>query len=140
MKPSLNTVARMLLAAIFLVSSFRHIAGFAIVSGMMARKGFPVPEVFLVLTIVLEIAGGLMLVVNWNARYAAWALAAFTLAAGSIFHGFWNVWAAPPPEFNNEFNHFLKNVAIVGGLLLVATSRSDEKPIWGWRRGKVTAA
>lgn len=140
MKLSIDIFARTLLAAIFLVSSVRHIMGFAIVSGMMGRKGFPVPEVFLALTIVLEIAGGLMLVANWNARFAAWALAAFTLAAGSIFHGFWNVWAAPPAEFNNEFNHFLKNVAIAGGLLLVATSRSDEKPIWHAARQKITTA
>lgn len=140
MNPSLHTLARTLLAAIFLISSVRHIMGFAIVSGMMARKGFPVPEVFLALTIVLEIVGGLMLVANWNARYAAWALAAFTLAAGSIFHGFWNVWTASPPEFNNEFNHFLKNVAIVGGLLLIATSRSAETPLWRQVRTKVTAS
>ena len=139
MKPSLDTFARTLLAAIFLISSIRHIMGFAIVSALMARKGFPIPEVFLALTILLEIAGGLMLIVNWNARYAAWALAAFTLAAGSIFHGFWNVWAASPQEFNNEFNHFLKNVAIVGGLLLVATSRSDGKPLSGWARRDITA-
>lgn len=140
MKPSIDTFARTLLAAIFLVSSVRHIMGFAVVSGMMARKGFPVPEVFLALTIALEIAGGLMLIANWNARYAAWALAAFTLAAGSIFHGFWNVWGASPAEFNNEFNHFLKNVAIVGGLLLVATSRSDEMRIWHAARRKITTA
>jgi len=140
MNPSLHTLARTLLAAIFLISSVRHIMGFAIVSGMMARKGFPVPEVFLALTIVLEIVGGLMLVANWSARYAAWALAAFTLAAGAIFHGFWNVWTASPPEFNNEFNHFLKNVAIVGGLLLIATSRSDETPLWRQVRTKVTAS
>ena len=139
MKLSLDTFARTLLAAIFLISSIRHITGFAIVSALMARKGFPIPEVFLALTILLEIACGLMLVANWNARYAAWALAAFTLAAGSIFHGFSNVWAAAPQEFNNEFNHFLKNVAIVGGLLLVATSRSDGKPLSRLARRDITA-
>jgi putative oxidoreductase len=106
MKPTLDVVARTLLAAIFL----------------------------------LEIAGGLMFVFNWNALCAALALAPFTLAAGSIFHGFWKVWAAPPSEFNNEFNHFLKNVAIVGGLLIVAASRSDEKAPVDLRAGKITAA
>src|SRR5262245_44904139 len=113
MNSPLGKFARTLLAGIFLISSIRHVMGFSIVSGMMAKKGFPVPEVFLLLTIVLEIVGSVMLVANWNANYAAWALAAFTLAAGSIFHGFWNVWGGSPPEFNNEFNHFLKNVAIV---------------------------
>jgi putative oxidoreductase len=140
MKPSLHALARALLAAIFLISSVRHILGFTIVSAMMARKGLPVPDVLLALTIVLEIGGGLMLVTNWNAKYAAWALGAFTLMAGSIFHGFWNVWGASPPEFNNELNHFLKNVAIVGGLLLLATSRPDERPAWSRSRGNVTAA
>jgi putative oxidoreductase len=129
MKPALDILARTLLAAIFLVSSIRHIMGFAAVSAMIARRGFPAPEVFLVLAIILEIAGGLMLVLNWN-----------TLAAGSIFHGFWNVWAAPPSGVQQRVNHFLKNVAIVGGLLIVAASRSDEKPLWICGRGKITAA
>jgi putative oxidoreductase len=140
MKPALDILARTLLAAIFLVSSIRQIMGFAVISAMMARRGFPVSEVFLVLAIILEIASGLMLILNWNARYAALALAAFTLAAGSIFHGFWTVWTAPPPQFNNEFNHFLKNMAIVGGLLLIAASRSEDKVQWSWRRGKISAA
>ena len=128
MNTSLVFVARVLLAALFLISGTRKLLAFGIVSGMMAKKGFPAPDIFLVLTIILELAGGIMLIANWNARYAAWALAAFTLVAGSIFHGFWNVWGAPPPEFNNEFNHFLKNVAIIGGLLLVAAmSQPDAK-------------
>lgn len=120
MTSPVTLIARCLLASIFIVSGIRKALVFGIVSGMMAAKGFPMPDVFLAATIVLEIVGGLMLIANWNARYAAWALAAFTLAAGSIFHGFWTVWAAPPPVFNNELNHFLKNIAIVGGLLLVA--------------------
>lgn len=120
MNTSLAFIARTLLAAIFIISGVRKIMAFPIVSGMMAAKGFPMPDVFLVLTIILELVGGLMLIANWNARYAALALAAFTLAAGAIFHGFWHVWSAAPPVFANEFNHFLKNVSIVGGLLLVA--------------------
>lgn len=117
MTSPLSLLARTLLAVIFVVSGVRKALAFGPVSGMMAAKGFPLPEAVLVATIVLEIVGGLMLIANWNARYAAWALAAFTLAAGSIFHGFWH---AAPPAFNNELNHFLKNLAIVGGLLLVA--------------------
>ncbi len=125
MHSSLTGVARILLAALFLISGVRKLMVFGIVSGMMAGKGFPVPDVFLGLAILLEIAGGLMLIANWNAKYAAWALAAFTLVSGAIFHGFWNVWGAAPPVFNNEVNHFLKNIAIVGGLLLVAALASS---------------
>lgn len=121
MNAALALTARTLLAALFIISGVRKAMAFPIVVGMMAGKGFPMAEAFLVATIILEIVGGLMLIANWNAKCAALALAAFTLAAGSIFHGFWHVWHAPP-EFNNEFNHFFKNVAIVGGLLLVAAS------------------
>ena len=76
MHSSLTGVARILLAALFLISGVRKLMVFGIVSGMMAGKGFPVPDVFLGLAILLEIAGGLMLIANWNAKYAAWALAA----------------------------------------------------------------
>jgi putative oxidoreductase len=117
----LALLARTLLASIFLISGTRKLMGFGMVAEMMAGKGFPMASVFLMATIALEIVGGVMLIANWNARYAAFALAAFTLAAGAIFHGFWH---AAPSAFINEFNHFLKNVAIVGGLLLVAAQPS----------------
>jgi putative oxidoreductase len=125
MTSPLTLLARCLLALIFIVSGLRKALAFGPVSGMMAANGFPLPEAFLIATILLEIVGGVMLIANWNAKYAAWALAAFTLAAGSIFHGFWHVWSAPPNVFNNELNHFLKNIAIVGGLLLVADRVRD---------------
>jgi putative oxidoreductase len=124
---SLVTLARILLASTFLISGVRKFLAFGIVSGMMANKGFPFPDIFLTLSIILEIAASLMLIANWNTKYAAWALAAFTLVAGTIFHGFWNVWGAAPPVFNNELNHFLKNVAIIGGLLLVANLSSPDR-------------
>ena len=125
MNTSLSLVARVLLASIFLISGARQIMAFGMVSGMMAGKGFPMASVFLALAIILDIAGGIMLIANWNARYAAWALAAFTLLVGAIFHGFWNFAGA---EYNNEFNHFLKNVALAGGLLMVAaTPNTDEE-------------
>lgn len=113
-------VARILLASIFIISGVRKILAFPIVAGMMAGKGFPMPEVFLVLAIALEIAGGALLIANVMARPVALALAAFTFVSGAIFHNFWAKTGLPPPEYNSELNHFLKNIAIVGGLLMVA--------------------
>src|SRR5690606_35116886 len=120
MNEPLFLLARILLAAIFLISGVRKALGFSFMSVVLAGKGFPLPDIVLVLTIALEIGGGLMLIPNWNARYAALALALFTMVAGALFHAFWHVWGGPPAQFNNELNHFLKNVAITGGLLLVA--------------------
>lgn len=113
-------IARILLASIFIISGVRKILAFPIVAGMMAGKGFPLPEVFLGLAIALELAGGALLIANIMARPAALALAAFTLVSGAIFHNFWAKTGLPPPEYNSELNHFLKNVAIAGGLLMVA--------------------
>lgn len=124
---SLAFLARGLMALIFLVSGVRKAFAFPAVAAMMGAKGFPAPEVFLVLTIALEIAGGLMLVIGWQVRCAALALAAFTLVAGIIFHGFWAHWGAPGSQFANELNHFLKNIAIVGGLLQAAATEPARK-------------
>ena len=129
MNGTISYVARALLATLFVVAGVRKALAFSIVAGMMAGKGFPMPEIFLALSIVLDIVGGIMLVINWNARYAALALSFYTLVVGFIFHGFWQVWGASPPEFANEVNHFFKNLAVAGGLLLFANqAKSNMRP------------
>lgn len=104
-------VGRVLLAAIFVVSGFLKIGGFAGVAGAIASKGLPLPEAGAVLTIVLELVGGLMIVVGWKTRWAALALAVFLVPVTFLFHPFWS---APA-----EFNAFWKNIAILGGMLVL---------------------
>ncbi|NDZ17588.1 DoxX family protein [Variovorax sp. WS11] len=107
-------LGRTLLGALFLVSGLAKIGRFAGVAGFMASKGLPAAEMLLVATIALEVAGGLALIAGWRVRYAAWALLVFTGLAAVIFHAFW---AAEAPAYQNQLNHFLKNAAIMGGLL-----------------------
>ena len=83
-----------------------------------SKLGIPLVEVVLPLVVLLELAGGLMLVFGWRVRWVAYVLAAFTLAAGIIAHAFWNADAA---QFGNQLNHFLKNVAVCGGLVCLAS-------------------
>jgi putative oxidoreductase len=120
MNSALAFFARLLLASLFIVAGVRKAMTFQGVAQLMATKGFPSPEVLLVLTILLEVGGGLLLILNWQARIAAVALALFTIAAGVIFHDFWVRIGGDAGALNNQLNHFLKNVAIVGGLLHVA--------------------
>ena len=120
MNSALAFFARLLLASLFIVAGVRKAMTFQGVAQLMATKGFPSPEVLLVLTILLEVGGGLLLILNWQARIAAVALALFTIAAGVIFHDFWVHIGGDAGALNNQLNHFLKNVAIVGGLLHVA--------------------
>jgi putative oxidoreductase len=107
-------LGRVLLGALFLVSGLAKIGRFAGVAGFMASKGLPAAEMLLMATIALEVAAGLALIAGWHVRYAAWALLVFTGLAAVIFHAFWAVEAS---AYQNQLNHFLKNVAIMGGLL-----------------------
>ena len=116
---SVTRVGRALLGALFLVSGLLKIGRFAGIAAVLATKGVPLPEVVAGLVILLEIAGGLALVIGWRAREAGIALALFVIAAKLLFHPFW---VADAAAFSNQLNHFLKNVAILGALMMVAAS------------------
>ncbi|HLF38293.1 MAG TPA: DoxX family protein [Burkholderiales bacterium] len=108
--------ARILLAAIFLVSGYDKIGGFSQVAAFMASKGIPLSEIALALSIVVEIGGGLLLIAGWKSRWAATALFLWLIPVTLIFHNFWAVDAA---QVQNQLNHFLKNLCIMGGMLYV---------------------
>jgi putative oxidoreductase len=109
-------VGRLLLAVIFILSGFQKIPGFEGTAGYIASKGLPMPQVVAALTIVVELGGGILLAIGYKARWAALALAVFTLLAALIFHNFWAVEAAQ--KMNQQIN-FMKNLAITGGMLMV---------------------
>lgn len=109
-------VGRALAGVLFLVSGINKLLAFGYVAGWMQGSGIPAAGALLVLTILLEVGGGLALITGIQARAAAAALALFLVPVTLIFHGFWHADAA---DFQNQLNHFLKNVAILGGMLVV---------------------
>ena len=108
---------RALLSAVFLVAGVRKIMIWGGQVGYFTRLGFPAPEAFTVIAIVIEIGAGLALLIGWKTRWAAWLLALFVLIATFMAHRFWEFDAA---QQANQMNHFLKNLAIIGGLVFVA--------------------
>jgi putative oxidoreductase len=108
--PAINSAlilaARALMAFIFIMSGYSKIGGYAGTQGYMEAMG--VPGAMLPLVILLELGGGIALLVGFQTRLAAFALAVFTLVAGFIFHG-----------ANDQMQQimFLKNLAMTGGLL-----------------------
>ena len=72
-----------------------------------------------VIAIIIEIGGSILLIVGWRARWAAWLLVLFVAIAAFAAHRFWEL--TDPGQFNNQMNHFLKNLSLIGGLLYVAT-------------------
>ena len=109
-------VARILLAAIFIKSGFDKIAGFEGLTGYIASKGMPFPSLMALGAIVVELGGGLLLLVGYRARWAALAIFLFLIPTTLIFHNFWSVAA---DQVAGQQTDFFKNVAIMGGMLMV---------------------
>ena len=110
-------VGRILLGLIFVLSGFAKISGFDGTAGYIASKGLPLPQLLAALTIVVELGGGLALMAGFYTRQAVVALAAFSLLTAVVFHNFW---AAPQGEQMMQQINFMKNLAIAGGMLVVA--------------------
>ena len=121
-------VGRVLLSAIFLASVVGKIQEPAGTIGYIASAGLPFPQLGYALAVLIELVGGLALLVGYRTRIAAGALAIFSLAAAAGFHS--NL------SDLNEFVHFFKNVAITGGLLQVVAFGAGAFSLDAYRRGK----
>ena len=69
-------------------------------------------------TLVSVIVGGALIIIGWQTRLFALLLAMFTAIAGYFFHDFWHY--PPGAEHTNNMIHFMKNVSMIGGLLMLA--------------------
>jgi putative oxidoreductase len=116
-------LGRLLLSAIFILSGLGKIPHFNDVAGMMAQKGIPLASLALGITLLIEIGGGLMVLTGFKARYAALVIAIWLVPVTLIFHKFWGI---PAADQQGQMINFLKNLAIMGGLLILA-SASPEK-------------
>jgi putative oxidoreductase len=106
---------RVLLAAIFLISGLNKLSDFSGTAAFMSGSGLPAAKFLLVLTILIEIAGSLMIVLGLYTRHVALILFLFMIPVTAVFH---NPWAAgDPAQAQQQMIHFLKNLAIMGGLL-----------------------
>ncbi len=107
LNPYIGLAGRVLIALMYVGAGTNFIGHYGATAAFMESKG--VPGYLLVPTVVLVFGGGLAIILGWKTRFFAFLLAGFTLIAGLIFH---NEFSNP-----NEFNHFMKNLSIVGGYL-----------------------
>lgn len=119
MNNALNLIGRLLIAALFLPAGLSKLTGFEGTVGYIASVGLPLPAVAAAAALVVEIVGSLALVAGFYTRIAALVLAVFTLVATYFFHAFWA--AAPEQAFVQQLM-FFKNIAVVGGLLVLVSS------------------
>ena len=113
---ALNLLGRMLLAALFLPAGIGKLTGFSGTVGYIASVGLPLPAVGAALALLVEIVGSVALLLGFGTRIAAFVLAAFTLVASFFFHAYWS---APADQAFVVQLLFFKNIAVVGGLLIL---------------------
>lgn len=114
---ALDLAGRLLLVALFLPAGIGKLTGFAGTVGYISSVGLPLPSVAAALAAVVEIGGGLALLFGFGTRIAALALAGFTLVASFFFHAYW---AMPADQAFVQQLMFFKNIAVTGGLLVLA--------------------
>lgn len=124
--PWAPTVARVFLALVFVVAGFSKLTGFdATVGYIGSLTNESVAPVLTVLAIIFELGGGLMLLVNWKTGLAVDMLIAFTVVATILGH---TTFTGDAMKDQLQYTMILKNLAIVGGLLLMARLICSEKP------------
>jgi putative oxidoreductase len=110
--------ARILLSQIFLMAGAGKLMDWSGTEAHMADMGMFWIPVFLVGAIVIEIGGGLSLLLGYKARLGALILFLFLIPTTLVFHSFWTF---PEEQQQTQIVNFMKNLAIMGGLLLVVT-------------------
>jgi putative oxidoreductase len=115
MNPTFPLIARILIAPLFLVAGYNKLMAVAGTAGYFAKLGFPMPDVMVWVAIAIEVGGGLLLLIGWKTRWVSWLLIVFVAIATFMAHRFWAVDAA---QYTNQLNAFLKNIAVIGGLLM----------------------
>jgi putative oxidoreductase len=110
-------VGRILLASLFIWSGWGKLNGFSGTAELIGSIGLPMPQVLAALAVVLELGGGILLLLGLKARWVALALVVFMIVITPIFHNYWD---APAAEVQMQQINFLKNVAITGGIFMVA--------------------
>jgi uncharacterized membrane protein YphA (DoxX/SURF4 family) len=109
-------LGRILLAFIFLQSGFDKFLNYDKTLKLMGARGISEPQILLPLAMAALFVGGIMILVGWKARWGALALIVFMIPTTLYFHGYWTY---PAALQLNQFHHFVKNLAIVGALLMI---------------------
>ena len=109
--------------SLFFISGVLKIMQFGGVATKLEAIGLPLPFILTSIVIFIEISCGTALALRWHVRWAAIILILFTIPATFMFHAFWSV---DNVAFTNQLNHFLKNISIVGALLMVICTNTKD--------------
>ena len=117
----LNLIGRIAIAALFLPAGLQKLMEIEGTTAYFGSLGLPAFTLLVWVVIAIEILGSLALIVGYKTRFVAIGLAIFTLGASIVGHLFW---AAPQDAVFIAQLLFVKNLAVFGGLLVLASSGS----------------
>jgi putative oxidoreductase len=110
---------RILISVMFLISGFFKVGGYAQIVAYATAVHLPAPGVAIALAAAVELACGLAILAGFKTRFAAWLLFLYLIPVTYFFHNFW---AVQGQEQQTQMVNFLKNVAIMGGLLVLSVN------------------
>jgi putative oxidoreductase len=117
---ALLAVGRIVIAILFVMSGLEKVMDLNGTAAAIGGKGLPLPQVLAIATVIVELGGGLLIIVGWQTRLVALALAIFSAVAAYFFHDFWHY--PPGAEHTDNMIHFMKNVSIIGGFLMLCAA------------------
>ena len=109
---------RILLALYFILPGVMKITGYDGTADYMAAHGMVLVPFFLILTIIIQVGGGLCLAVGYRIHLVSFVLAGLVLLISLVMHNFWTMEAGLQKA--HEMQNFIKNMAVMAGLLLLA--------------------
>ena len=112
-------IGRSLLGLYFIGPGLSKVFDFMATLTLMRMKGVPFSSVLLPLTIVIQLLGGIFLILGRNLRLTSIILCGLTIIINIFIHDFWTL--AGDPSQAHEIQNFVKNLAIAAGLLILAT-------------------
>lgn len=113
------TTGRALLGLYFIGPGLNKVFAFEANSNYMAEHGMVFIPFFLVLTILIQLGGGVAMIVGYRTKAVAFVLAGLTLVISLVMHDFWTM-PAGDPQTGHETQNFVKNLAIMAGLMMAA--------------------
>ncbi|MFZ3200635.1 MAG: DoxX family protein [Candidatus Acidiferrales bacterium] len=111
-------IGRILISQVFILAGINKFAHFSMMTGFLAAKSLPAPAFCLACAAVLEMLAGIAVLIGFQTKIAAWLLFLYVIPTTLLLHNFW---AMQGTERMDSQVHFMKNLAIMGGLLLLAS-------------------
>ncbi len=110
-RPSTNNIGRILIGLFFLISGVKSAMDLPGWMSSVASKNLPFPQIVGYIALGAKLLGGLSVTTNFMIGWGKLTLILFTAAATFLFHN--------PIQDPGQVNNFLKNTAVIGGLLLI---------------------